>query len=98
MPPACSMALKPPPLALQFLLEFLEQAPIHALVNDLLGAALDHPHSVEPQRAEAHRVFRVVLAPVRIGNLPEGLRRIVQLASVRTAHDEACCLLWVRGT
>src|SRR6266545_6166971 len=84
-------------LALQFFLELIEEAPVCALSNDLLRAALNHPHFVEPQRVEADRVFRVVLAPARVGNLPESLRRVGQLSGVPATHDEASRLLWVRG-
>src|SRR5262245_5340261 len=64
------------PLLLQFLFQLVEEAPVGALGDDLLRTALDHPHFVEPQGVEADGVFRVVLAPARIGNLPEGLRCI----------------------
>src|SRR5262245_4447191 len=85
-------------LPLHLLLEFLEETPIRALGNDLLRTALDHSHLVEAQGVEADGVFRVVLTPASIGNLPKGLRCIVQLVYIPTAHDEAGRPLRIRGT
>src|SRR5262245_32168820 len=91
----CSLLCR---LLLQLLLQLLDEAPVGALGDELLGAAFDHPHFVEPQGVEADGVFRVVLTLARIGNLPKGLRCIVQLVYIPTAHDEAGRPIWVRGT
>src|SRR5438309_1446031 len=51
------------PLLLQFPFELGEEAPVGALGDKLLGAALDHPHLVQAQGIEAHRILVVVLTP-----------------------------------
>ena len=57
------------PLSLQFLLELVEEAPVGALRDELLRGRLDEPDFMQAQGEKAHRVFRVVLAPLAIRNL-----------------------------
>src|SRR5262249_2438476 len=64
-------------LLFQLLLELVEEAPVGPLGEDLLGGALDHPCFVQAERIKADRVLGVVLAPLRIGELPQCLQGIV---------------------
>src|SRR5215510_11592433 len=43
-----------PPLPLQLLLQLIEEAPVGALGDELLRAALDHASLVQAQSIEAH--------------------------------------------
>jgi hypothetical protein len=73
-PPVPLPALQaPPPLFLQLLLQFVEEAPVGALGDDRLRGRLDHPCLVEAQGVEADGILRVVLAPSAIGDLLHGL-------------------------
>src|SRR5262249_55463508 len=72
--PSCSTALAPLPLALQLLLELLEEAPIRALDDKLLGAGLEHPGLVQTQGVEAHRILGVILPPDVVGELLDDLQ------------------------
>jgi hypothetical protein len=51
------------PLSLQLLLQLVQEAPLRALSDDLLGGALDHPCFVQAERIKTDRVFGIVLAP-----------------------------------
>src|SRR6266508_5960295 len=44
-------------LAFQFLLQLGEEAPVGALFDDLLRAALDHPRFLQTQREETQRII-----------------------------------------
>src|SRR6266540_3470283 len=63
-------------LCLQLLLQLVEGAPVGAPGENLLGARLDHPCLVEPERVEAHRIGWVILPPPGVGNLLQSLHRI----------------------
>src|SRR5690349_10041902 len=54
---------------LQLTLEFVEEAPIGVLGDELLWARLDHARFVHPQRVEAERVLWVVVAPKIVSDL-----------------------------
>ncbi len=72
-----------PTLFLQLLLQFLEEAPVGALGNKLLGAALDHPSLMEAEGVEAHRIFGIILTPPPVGQLLHHLKsRVVLLCEV----------------
>src|SRR5688572_21004066 len=60
----------PPSLSLQLLLQLVKEAPVGALLDELLRGRLDEPDFMQAQSEKAHRVFRVVLAPLAIRNLP----------------------------
>ena len=53
----------PPPLSLQLLLQLVEEAPVGALGDDLLGARFDHPGLMQPEGVEADRIFGIVVSP-----------------------------------
>src|SRR5688572_17076376 len=76
------------PLSLQFPLQLVEEAPVGALGNELLRTRLEHPGLMEAQGIEAHRVLRVILAPFVIGQLPDGLERIVIPRRIALLYEE----------
>ena len=64
------------PLALQLLFQFIEEAPVRTLGNELLGTALYYPGLVQAQGVEAHRILGVILAPHIVGEFlqdPQGI-------------------------
>src|SRR5215470_6612123 len=79
----------PPPLALQLLLQLVEEAPVSPLSDELLGGALDHPRLVQAQGIEADRILGVVLAPLPIRKLLNGLEGIVVPLHILLVHEEA---------
>src|SRR5215813_235472 len=64
-------------LLLQLLLELIKKSPVGALSDNLLRTALDHPHLMQTQGVETHRVLRVVLCPLAVGNPFQGLEGVV---------------------
>src|SRR5262249_14799636 len=77
----------PPRLSLELLLQRVEEAPVSALADDLLGAALDYPHLVQAQSDEAHRILRVIFTPAVIGNILHHLEDIVVVWRESLVHD-----------
>src|SRR5919106_5673271 len=67
----------PLPLSLQLLLQLIEEAPVRALRNDLLGACLDHARLMQAQGVEPQRVLGVILAPRAVWQLLQRLHRVV---------------------
>src|SRR5438874_12255691 len=63
--------------AFQLLLELIDEPPVGAVRDDLLGARLDHPDLVEAQGVEADRVFGVEVPPAAIRDLPHRLQRVL---------------------
>ena len=55
-------------LRLQLPLQLIEEAPVGALGDELLGAALDHPDLVQAQGVEAQGVLGAILAPTGRGS------------------------------
>src|SRR3990170_4842958 len=66
-----------PRLPLQLLLQLVEKAPVGALGDDLLRAALDHPGLVQAEGVEAHRILGLVFPPIAVGDFSHGLESIV---------------------
>src|SRR6266513_1087901 len=63
--------------AFQLLLELIDEPPVGAVRDDLLGARLDHPALGEAQGVEADRVFGVEVPPAAIRDLPHRLQRVL---------------------
>ena len=59
------------------------------------GAALDHPHLMQAQGVEAHRVLRVVLPPVAVGDLFQRLEEHARSCCVALVHEKPGSLLWL---
>src|SRR5262245_22274005 len=73
---ATHQARRRPMLALQLLLELVDEPPVGALGDNLLRARLDHSSLMQPQGIEAQRVFGIVLAPPRVDDIlhrPDGI-------------------------
>ena len=75
-------------LALQLLLQLVKEAPVSALRDELLRCRLDEPDFMQAQSEKAHRVFRVVLAPLAIRNL---LHRLQGVVVVRRRWRRSAC-------
>src|SRR5215831_3965923 len=73
--PTCSTGASP--LALQLLLQLIEEAPIGTLRNDLLGTTFNHSSLMQAQGVEAHGIFGIILAPPVVGNVLHRLEGIV---------------------
>src|SRR5439155_17889892 len=86
-----------PPLALQLLLQRVEEAPVRALGQELLRAALEHPYLMQTQGVEAQGVLGALLTPLAIGDLLDGLEGIVIALGIALVHDEPSGLLWLKG-
>src|SRR5438552_3189496 len=82
-----SRSARRPSLSLELSLQLVEEAPVRALGDNLLRARLDHPRLVEAEGVEAHRVLRIVDAPLVVGNILHGRERIV-VARREPAVDE----------
>src|SRR5438045_288122 len=65
------------PLALQLLLQFVEEAPVGALGDKLLRARLDHPGLAQAERVEAHGVLGVVLPPLAVRQFAHRLSHVL---------------------
>src|SRR4029434_8381884 len=76
------------PLSLQLLLECVEEAPVGALGDDLLGRALDQADLVQAQRIEAHRVLGIILPPAIIRELLHPLQGVVVARGEPLLHKE----------
>src|SRR5262245_24948430 len=63
---------------LQLALELLEEAPVGALGDDLLGIGSDHARFAQLKRVEADRVLRIVVAPPVVRDLVHRLQGEVQ--------------------
>src|SRR5436190_7898475 len=63
--------------ALQLLLELVDEPPVGAVRDDLLGARLDHPDLVQAQGVEADRVLGVEIAPPAVRDLLHRLQRVL---------------------
>src|SRR5437870_11884751 len=63
--------------SLQLLPELVQEAPVGALGDDLLGTRLDHPGLVKAEGIETNRVLRVIVAPLRVWQFLHRLERIV---------------------
>src|SRR5262245_44937247 len=66
-----------PTLGLQFALDLLDEAPVGALSDKLLRTRFNHPHLAKAQGVEAQGVLGVMLAPLAVGYLLDGLEGIV---------------------
>src|SRR5215467_9955848 len=75
--------------SLQLPFELVEDSPVRALRDQLLGVGLDHAALMQAQGVEAQGVLRHVLAPARIGNFPECLPRVLELGRVLLFHEKA---------
>src|SRR5712692_6620749 len=73
---------------LQLLLQLVEKTPVGTLGDELLWGALDHADFVEAQSVEAHRVLRVVLAPLVVRELLHRLEGGVVVVRVALVHEE----------
>src|SRR5687768_9122781 len=85
-------------LALQLLLQLVEEAPVGALGEDLLGSAFNHAGLVQPQGVEAHGILGVVLTPLGVRNIFHGLEGIVVPVCVALVHEDLGHPLWLDGT
>src|ERR1700730_16464397 len=63
--------------ALQLALELVEESPIRAVSNDLVGIGLDHASLPQPQRIESDRVLGVVVAPLVVRDFFQCLQRVI---------------------
>src|SRR5688572_28377465 len=88
----------PPSLSLQFLLQFIEEAPVRALGDELLGAAFDHPGFVQAQVVKAHGILGVILAPLAVGNLLHGLEGVAVVLRVALVYQKLGSPLRLEGT
>ena len=82
---------KPPLLAasrLQLAFELVQEPPVGAVGDDLLRARLDHADLVQAQGIEADRVLGVVLPPYVVGDLVQGLQRIVVALGEAAIDDQ----------
>src|SRR5258708_26341799 len=85
--PAVTLAIAPrrkprrSTLALQLLLQFVEEPPVGALGEDLLRARLDHARFVQPESIESRRVLGIVLTPFAVRQLLHRLQRVVVIIS-----------------
>src|SRR5262245_17366067 len=75
--------------ALQLALELVEELPVGAAEDDLLGARLDDAGLVQPERIEAHGLLGVVLPPPAVRHVLHGLQRIVIALRETPLHDGA---------
>src|SRR5438132_6776517 len=75
-------------LTFQLSLQLVEEAPVGALCDDLLGAGLDHPGFVKSESVEAHRVLRIVLPPDVIADLLHRPKGVGVVRRVPLVHDE----------
>src|SRR5215467_4817485 len=80
-------ARRQPMLALQLLLELVEEAPVGTLGEDLLRRRLDEPHLTESERIEAHGIFGVVVPPPIVVNLFHRLQRVVVFSREAAIDD-----------
>jgi hypothetical protein len=64
------------PLALQPLLQLVEEAPVGALGDELLGGRREHPRLMQAQGVKAHRILGVILALLAVGQLLHGLEGV----------------------
>src|SRR5215813_1117133 len=81
-------ARRQPMLALQLLLELVDEAPIGVLGEELLRAALKEPAFVETERVETQGIRRAVLAPLAVGgDLLEILHRPVVTFRKPSVHE-----------
>ena len=62
---------------LQFPFQFVEEAPVGALGDDLLWARLDEARLVHAQGVEADRVRSVIISPSVVRDLVKRLERVV---------------------
>src|SRR5437773_8243448 len=70
-PPGHGYAWRTSPL--QLFLQLHERAPICALGDDPVGTILDHPSLVQTERVEAHGVLGVVVPPLVVRDVFQGL-------------------------
>src|SRR5262245_15436754 len=80
LPIARAFARRVLPLArsgLQLAFELVEETPIRGVGDDLVGARFDHAHLAQPQGKEPDCVFRVVVTPLVVRNVVQGLERII---------------------
>src|SRR2546427_5237884 len=77
--------------------ELVQEAPVGALGDDLLGTGLDHPGLVKAEGIETNRVLRVIVAPLRVGQLLHRLERIVVNLGEALVHEEPGCARRLRG-
>src|SRR5262245_60084288 len=67
--------------------DLIEEAPVGALGQELLGRALEHPDLLEAQGVEAQSVLGAIIAPT-VGELLYGLQGIVVALGVAVVDDE----------
>src|SRR6185436_2706406 len=67
--------------SLEFLLQFVQEAPVGSLRDQLLRRALHHSGLPQPQRVEPDGLLRVVVAPLAIRQLTDRLSRILRIHS-----------------
>src|SRR5262252_818001 len=72
---------------LQLAFELVEEAPIRALGDDLVGARLDQTGLMQTERIEPQRVFGVVFAPLLVRDVTQGLQSVIVVFGEATADD-----------
>src|SRR5215472_6914809 len=72
---------------LQFPFQFVEEAPVGALGDDLLWARLDEARLVHAQGVEADRVRSVIISPSVVRDLVKRLERVVVSRSEAPIDD-----------
>src|SRR5215831_15504136 len=92
--PTCSTGTSP--LALQLLLQLIEEAPVSTLSNDLLGTNFNHSSLMQAQGVEAHGIFWIILAPPVVGNVLHRLEGIV--IDVALVRDQSRGAVGLQGT
>src|SRR5262249_15831066 len=96
LPTSCDFP--PPPLPLQLLFQLIEEAPVGALGDELLGAGLDHTGLVQKKGIEAYRILGVVFAPLAVGKLLHGLQGVAVVWRVALVYQQLGNPLWLQGT
>src|SRR6185436_18902032 len=81
-------------LSLQFSLQFIEEAPVGSLRDDLLRAGLDHAHFMQSQCMKAYRIFRVCLTPAIVRQALEHLEPNLVARFVTASAQHGCDALW----
>src|SRR4051794_6093713 len=72
--------------ALQLLLELVEEAPISAPLDKLLGAGRDHADVAQPQAVEPDGVLGIVLAPAVVGDVLHRLEGVIVVRREAAIH------------
>src|SRR5215831_11885307 len=80
----------------QLAFQFVEEAPIGVLGDDLLRRRLDQADFMEAQRIEAERFLGIVFPPSIVGNIVERLQRaVVVRGETRSTSRRAASAGWL---